>query len=199
MDACSCRGRLIAVVRGQTPAPLKTPLASLSRPDVVGFDRICPLPNSPSLGSFGVPVARGWTETSRFRWKTSVGRSTCPGRRWASIGSSGIGIPGNRKKTCASSRETESSRRSLARLGFPHAGREKKCLPPPRPRGRMTLRRLADGRPAAQRSQTTAAHEPNDAREAGGDGVRNGKISGPRPGGRNRYILETEWRLECGR
>jgi hypothetical protein len=49
---------------------------------------------SPSPGSFGVPAARGWTEIFRFRWKTSVGRSTCPGRRWASIGSSGIGIPG---------------------------------------------------------------------------------------------------------
>jgi hypothetical protein len=31
----------------------------------------------------------------------------------------------------------------------------KKCLPPPRRRGRMTLRRLADGRPAAQRPQPT--------------------------------------------
>jgi hypothetical protein len=31
--------------------------------------------------------------------------------------------------------------------------RKKKCLPPPRRRGRMTLRRLADGRPAAQRPQ----------------------------------------------
>jgi hypothetical protein len=31
----------------------------------------------------------------------------------------------------------------------------------------MTLRRLADGRPAAQRPQTTAAHEQNDAPEAG--------------------------------
>jgi hypothetical protein len=43
----------------------------------------------------------------------------------------------------------------------PARGTPKKCLPPPRPRGRMTLRRLADGRPAAQRSQATAAHEPN--------------------------------------
>jgi hypothetical protein len=153
---------------------------------------------SPSPGSFGVPAACGWTEIFRFRWKTSAGRSTRPGRRSASIRSSGIGILES-KKTCSSSRETESSRRWLARIGFPDAGRKKKCLPPPRPRGRMMLRRLADGRPAAQRPQTTATHEPNDAREAGGDGVRNGKISGPRPGGRNRYILETEWRLECGR
>jgi hypothetical protein len=94
--------------------------------------------------------------------------------------------PSGQRKTCGSSRETESSRRWLARIGFPDAGREKKCLPPPRPRGRMTLRRLADGRPAAHRPQTTAAHEQNDAPEAGGDGARNGKISGPRPGDRNR-------------
>ena len=83
---------------------------------------------SPSPGSFGAPAARGWTESSRFRWKTSVGRSTRSGRRWASIGSSGIGIPGI-EKTCGSSRGTESSRRWLARIGFPDAGREKKQRP----------------------------------------------------------------------
>jgi hypothetical protein len=44
-------------------------------------------------------------------------------------------------------------------------GNRKKCLPPPRPRGRMTLRRLGDGRPAAPRPQATAAHEQNDATE----------------------------------
>ena len=38
---------------------------------------------------------------------------------------------------------------------IPGRGTPKKCLPPPRPRGRMTLRRLADGRPAAQRRHST--------------------------------------------
>jgi hypothetical protein len=47
---------------------------------------------------------------------------------------------------------------------IPGRGTRKKCLPPPRPRGRMTLRRLADGRPAAQPPQPTA-HEQNDATE----------------------------------
>jgi hypothetical protein len=52
--------RVNLVVREQPQGPLKTPLAGLSRPDVAGFDRICPLRNSPSLGSLGVHATRGW-------------------------------------------------------------------------------------------------------------------------------------------
>ena len=54
----------------------------------------------------------------------------------------------------------------------------------------MTLSRLGDGRPAPHRPQTTA-HEPNDAPEAGGEGARNGKISGPCPGDRSRSVQQT--------
>ena len=62
-------GGLIIEVRGQTPGPLQTRLASLFCPDVAGFDRICPPRRSPSPGSFGAQAAHGWTGSSRFRWK----------------------------------------------------------------------------------------------------------------------------------
>jgi hypothetical protein len=114
---------------------------------------------SPSPGSFGVPAARGWTEIFRFRWKTSVGRSTRPGRRSASIGSSGIEIPGSEsRKSQKNVRLFARNRVVTAMAGpdrIPGRSARKKCLPPPRRRGRMTLRRLADGRPAAQRPQPT--------------------------------------------
>jgi hypothetical protein len=89
--------RVIGVVRGQTPRTAENSVGRSFPPRRRWLRSDLSATASPSLGSFGVPAARGWTESSRFRWKTSVGRSTCPGRRSASIGSSGIGIPESEK------------------------------------------------------------------------------------------------------
>jgi hypothetical protein len=154
MVTLSRRRPVNIVVRGQPPAPLKNSVGQSFPPRGRWLRSDLSATASRSPGSFGVPAARGWTGFSRFRWKSSVGRSTpdLPGSEFRES-----------QKTCGSSRKTESSRRWLAPIGLRDA---KDCLPPPRPRGRMTLSRLGDGRPAAHRSPTTAAHEQNDAPEA---------------------------------
>jgi hypothetical protein len=171
VSPCGCCGSMVAPshdevdgVRGQTPGaeysvgesfPAPRSLASIGsvryRLSVAGLVRRAG--RSRLDGKLPLPM-------ENFRWKINLS-----GRRWASIGSSGIGIPEIEKNVRLVSR----NRVVTAMAGpvrIPGRWTRKKCLPPPRRRGRMILRRLADGRPAAHRRQPTAAHEQTDAREA---------------------------------
>lgn len=131
--------RLILVVRGQTPRPLKTPLADLSRPDVAGFDRICPLPHlRRRVRSACRPLAVG---RKSFASDGKLPLEDQPVRGVAGLRSD---LPEsesrNRKKRAAL--RAKPSRHGDGRPGSDSWTRDakKKCLPPPRRRGRMTVR-----------------------------------------------------------
>jgi hypothetical protein len=135
---------VIFIVRGQPLGPLKARLASLSRRDIAGFDRICPLTNSPSRGSIGVHAARGWYGRSRQRLEAS-GLRCCVPKGQGQI-SPGQSVAPPRVVVTIGSPALKGRHRSMHRLSRPFRASSPQWIPyPGRRRRSHNSRRLALG------------------------------------------------------